>query len=417
MGRENPFTMTKLKAAEPDPAKRYDIADPHTPGLVLTVTPNGTKTYYWRRKLMGKVVRERIGAFDEVLIGDAQRRAAEFNAGKVKGIDPGEVRRAARRAMTVGQLWTMYREKHRTKRGTRKRDERGDLNRWTRHVAPAWGSRRIGSIEREDVVKLVEHIRENAGPVQANRVRSLLHGVFADAVKWRLVTVNPLAGTAKDLATKETPKKRFLSVSEMKRFLGALDDEPDRDLRDWCRLMLFTGQRGHTVFSMRWVDIDLREAVWTVPGEYMKAGRELAVPLAPAVVALLHERRPFVRASSPWVFPSRRAESGHMVKLRGAFSDLLDRAGIENLTPHDLRRTHASWALSVGVPLEIIGKALGHTEVGGVTSIYAQADIELVRVAVEKTVKAMLAAAAAPDGADGKLLAVVVPAWAREEAS
>ena len=57
---------------------------------------------------------------------------------------------------------------------------------------------------------------------------------------------------------------------------------------------------------------------------------------------------------------------------------------------------------------------LGHTPIGGVTSIYAQAGEHLVRLAVEKTVAAILRIAEADDQAGGaELLAFPLPAWAK----
>jgi hypothetical protein len=63
----------------------------------------------------------------------------------------------------------------------------------------------------------------------------------------------------------------------------------------------------------------------------------------------------------------------------------------------------------------VLGKALGHTPIGGVTAIYAQADLALVRLAVERTVDAILKVAEAPETEDaGKVLAFPRPAWAQE---
>jgi integrase len=92
-------------------------------------------------------------------------------------------------------------------------------------------------------------------------------------------------------------------------------------------------------------------------------------------------------------------------------------AEIAGVTPHDLRRTHATYGLAAGIPIEVLGKALGHTPIGGVTAIYAQADLALVRLAVERTVDAILKVAEAPEAEDaGKVLAFPRPVWAQEAA-
>jgi hypothetical protein len=67
-----------------------------------------------------------------------------------------------------------------------------------------------------------------------------------------------------------------------------------------------------------------------------------------------------------------------------------------------------TYAVGAGTPIEVISRLLGHTQPGGITAIYARVHTDLVRQAVEATVKAMLAIADAPeDKAD--VLAFPVP--------
>ena len=51
---------------------------------------------------------------------------------------------------------------------------------------------------------------------------------------------------------------------------------------------ILTAARSGEVRGATWAEIDLDAAVWTVPGERMKAGKEHRVPLSPAVVKLLN---------------------------------------------------------------------------------------------------------------------------------
>jgi integrase len=47
----------------------------------------------------------------------------------------------------------------------------------------------------------------------------------------------------------------------------------------------------------------------------------------------------------------------------------LSRIGVENATPHDLRRTAASHMTEMGIPRLVVSKVLGHSD-GTVTAIY-----------------------------------------------
>ena len=71
---------------------------------------------------------------------------------------------------------------------------------------------------------------------------------------------------------------------------------------------------------------------------------------------------------------------------------VLQRAGIEDLTPHDLRRSLGSRAAAGGESLVIIGKMLGHASLTS-TQIYARLYLEAIKSAVDKTVSTMLEAA------------------------
>ena len=55
---------------------------------------------------------------------------------------------------------------------------------------------------------------------------------------------------------------------------------------------ILTSARTGEVLGTRWPEIDLQQAVWTVPAARMNAGREHRVPPAPAAVALLPPNAP-----------------------------------------------------------------------------------------------------------------------------
>ena len=55
------------------------------------------------------------------------------------------------------------------------------------------------------------------------------------------------------------------------------------------RFTILTAARTGEVIGARWSEIDLKAAVWTVPGDRMKAGQEHRVPLSDAALAVLRE--------------------------------------------------------------------------------------------------------------------------------
>jgi integrase len=401
------FDLKTLADLKPR-AKRYEYRDPLTQGLVLRITPAGSKSFYWVRRDGPKVERVRLANLADVkVVEDVRQRARELNASLGRGEHPAEKLRALQNEMTFSELWAMYLSRHAQ---PNKRDWRQDEIRWGLHLRRALGSRPLSAIKRPDVVRLLERVKTNAGPTQANRVRALIHVMYEKAREWGLDLSNPVAGTARN---PEHAKERYLAPKELRAFIQAARDEPDADVRDFLLLLLLTGVRGHSLRAARWADLNLRDGVWNIPPESMKAGRPLVLPLAPAVVALLKQRREVQPPSCKFVFPSPHAAEGYLHQIpRKGWLRVLTAAGLEgvtpkgkrrrdavrrSVTPHTLRRCFATYAVGAGTPIEVIGRALGHTQPGGITAVYARVHPDLVRRAVEATVEAMLAIADSPE--------------------
>ena len=71
---------------------------------------------------------------------------------------------------------------------------------------------------------------------------------------------------------------------------------------------------------------------------------------------------------------------------------LLKRANIDNLRPHDLRRTLGSWQAITGSSSIVIGKSLGH-KCPSATAIYTRLHLDPVRKSMETATAAILNAA------------------------
>jgi integrase len=106
------------------------------------------------------------------------------------------------------------------------------------------------------------------------------------------------------------------------------------------------------------------------------------IPLIGEALEILNDRSWLKDSSIPWVFPSSDSKSGHLENIRAAWKRILDRAGLENLRIHDLRRTLASYQAIAGTSLLIIGKSLGHKSSQS-TAIYARLSNDPVREFME----------------------------------
>ena len=94
------FTKSKLHAIKPDPSKRLYFHDTETPGLGLTVTQKGSKSFfikYGRAKAARRVALTRddhsddfpaTSRFPELTVEQARKRAARVLLEKTQGTDP-----------------------------------------------------------------------------------------------------------------------------------------------------------------------------------------------------------------------------------------------------------------------------------------------------------------------------------------
>jgi hypothetical protein len=123
------------------------------------------------------------------------------------------------------------------------------------------------------------------------------------------------------------------------------------------RFAILTAARTGEAIGARWSEIDLPAAVWTIPPERIKAGREHRVPLSDAALAVLGEAAK-LRQDGPDapVFPAAR--SGKPLSNM-ALLMLLRRMGRDDLTAHGFRSTFRDWAAETGWPDDLAEAALG----------------------------------------------------------
>ncbi len=222
-----------------------------------------------------------------------------------KGNDPQAARQAARHEQTIKGLFDFWLDSHAK---LRNKGWPEDERRFNRYLKP-WASRKLSSIKKPDVQSLFSRVARDNGPYAANRLLALVRAMFNKAPDMGYVGTNPTAGVKK---FSEEKRDRFLQGDELPAFFRSLLEEPNEMLRDFVLLALLTGARRANVQSMAWVDLDLTARYWRIPET--KSGVPVVVPLVPAAVAILENRRQSTNGS-PWVFPSR-GKTGHIVETQ-----------------------------------------------------------------------------------------------------
>lgn len=393
MAQQIKFTNKAIEGL-PIPASRAEYADTETNGLRLRVTPTGVKTFSLLRRIKnGPMERLTLGRYPDIKTEQARSKAAALIGVIAGGANPAETKRAHRGELTFADFFNDYLERHAK---LKKRTWREDEQKYRDYLAKSLGSRKLSSIDRQDLAAIHTKLTRDGHPILANRVKDLMSSVFGRAVKWGLLDANPAKGIEDN---KEVSRDRFLRPGELPRLFAALAEEPNTTFRDFFLMALLTGARRANVRCMCWEDVDFQSGEWRIPET--KNGQPQRVPLVPEAVEILKARRDVVPADNAFVFPAARSDSklGHMSGERKAWLRILDRAGIEDVRIHDLRRTMGSWQARTGASMVVIGKSLGHKSLAA-TAVYARLDLDPVRQAMETATAAMMEASGLRKKAD-----------------
>ena len=244
------------------PDREVVVWDDALPGFGVRVKPSGVRSYIiqYRNRTTGVSRRLTIGQHGPLLTFEqAKKQARAVLADAMRGKDPVEDRRAARRAPSVADLAADYLERHAVpkKRPKSVRDDRAMLG---NIILPKLGGKKVGSIGRRDVETI--HVAMKDRPYQGNRVLSLLSKMFNLAVEWGWRSDNPAKGIER---YDEQKRDRWLSDAELRRLCGVLDQHPNTRAANAVRLQLLTGARLGEVLGSRKEDFDLERGVWTKP--------------------------------------------------------------------------------------------------------------------------------------------------------
>jgi integrase len=381
-------------------------------GFGVKVTPRGRRVYLYQyrfpRGRAGRTRRFTIGRHGDLTPDQARRRARVLAAAVAEGRDPyaeeAERRRRAEEEMTVARLAVAWLDSFEAQVRSGERSAR-TLNDYTavakRMLLPRLGRRRARSLTRRDVRQLKAALTEEHGLASANLALRALSAMLSHGLEIGRLESNPATGQGQ-FTTKR--RERFLSEVELARLGAALRRaeteglppapqergsyrDPDRALVPAypaavaaIRLLLLTGMRRGEVLDLRWTDLD-PERGEIVLRRHKTARRtgEKRIPVTPEVSEVLGAARAW--RTSVFVFPGHKP-GAHLVGLSKVWDRVRQAAGLRDVRLHDLRHTYASFGVSQGMALPLVGSLLGHAD-AATTARYAHLHDDPRRQAAE----------------------------------
>ena len=339
-----------------------------TDRAVASLRPREREYTVWDNLVAGLGVRVRpTGGRNYVLLEDAGRRSRRVSLGPVSLKTVAEVRREchARKAepdaadppRRVAPLFRDFVEgawKESHFEGYKPSTKKGVRYLLDRQLLPAFSAKPLDRIMPDQIGRWFNRFSRTA-PGNANHALDLLCGIMNFAIARGHINTNPAR------VVERNPRRaltRFLSRQEVARLHRVLDSQTRdsrREQAEIIRLLLLTGCRRSEILRLRWSEVD-RDRLVLADG---KTGPRI-VPLNTQARCVL-ERRP--RGESPFVFPSPRDPARPRSRNLAFWYRARREASIEDVRLHDLRHTHASHAVMNGVPVPVVSRLLGHSDV------------------------------------------------------
>lgn len=369
-----PLTALQIKASRPAD-KLYTLSD--TSGLSLLVHPNGGKYWHFRFYFHGRAARLSVGVYPNISLQEARERVAECRALLKQGIHPGVKRREEKRRQQEAGLNTFQRAaeywyQFKTDAGRSPATLKKIRDYLDKDLLPALGTKQLELITRGDCAKLQASIEKRGAFNVADKTRTWLKQIFAQAIARGLCDHNP-ASELHAIALTPPPTRHYphLHEHELPEFLQALSATSSRlPARVAAWMSLLTASRPGMVRFATWTEIDFETGTWTIPAARMKMRRDYISPLPHQLVALLIKLHQST-GRSRYLFPGNGAKVP--VISENTINLVFAQIGYKGrLVSHGTRHTASTLLREHGWQKDHVESQLAHVE-GGISGEYNQA--------------------------------------------
>ncbi|GAA3278943.1 tyrosine-type recombinase/integrase [Nesterenkonia halobia] len=244
------------------------------------------------------------------------------------------------------------------------------------HVLPRWGDARLADLHHEDIQTWVNELVDSGmagGTVR--KTFGVLNGVLTQAVKTKRLAMNPAADVM--LPRQDIKRRRYLSGVQVEALASAAGERAPI-----VHVLAYAGLRFGELAALKRGAVDparrrfrIEESVTEVDGQLVwsepKDHQRRSVPwpdfLDGEISASIEGK-----TDDDLLFPS---PSGGVLRVRNMrrawFDAAAAEAGFPGLTPHEMRHTAASLAVSAGASVLALQRILGHDKPSTTLDVYS----------------------------------------------
>lgn len=340
------LTPSFVKNAKAEPSRERSVYwDTAMQGFGLAVTSTGHRSWVVQYRTVGTSRRYTIKG--SLSLAKARKQARRLQGLVADGRDPVTEQRK-KKAETSNTFEAVARE-YLARDGKKLRSYRERERIFSKYVFPRLGSKQIDEVRRLDIVRMLDKIEDESGPVQADAVLAVVRKLFnwhaARSGEFKAPLVKAMGRAA---PAKERARKRILKDPELQAFWRAAEAFPGA-FGFLVRFILLSATRVREASNMTRREVS-GDDLWVIPAERHKSKQEFELPLSKAASALL-ATVPQIAGQPGWIFShdGKRPIGGFSKFKRKLDQKMLEelrkddsKAELEPWVLHDLRRTARS---------------------------------------------------------------------------
>lgn len=333
---------------------------------------------------------------------DAELFLAKTEVDKSRGayIDPSKSR------VLVGEWLDSWMESRSDWRPTSRERARGIVE---LHIKPQLGRYPLGALDHKTVQSWAGGLSRSQAPSSVRKIVNVLSGSLQMAVKDGRLPANPAHGL--NLPKVGKAPKRYLSHAEVRDLADAVDSLGKGMFRGetngyglLVRVLAYCGLRWGEASGLRVKDIDfergrleVQHTIVEVDGFQIdsepKDYESRSIPVPASLLAALANHVEGKEAGSPVFAAARGGWLRGRVFRRGWFDAAAEMIGQEGLTPHEMRHTAASLAISAGANVKAVQRMLGHASAAVTLDVYSDLfdnDLDAVSAALDLAIASIM---------------------------
>ena len=388
MAYHTEYAMALLTDTKARNIKADDGQLPHGGIVGLILIPTKTKGHgKWVLRYISPVTGKRrnagLGSYPETSIAEAGKIGTAMRAQLATGKDPLEEKKASANAPKLPDFRTAAHVVHAelSPGWKNKKHVQQWINTVSEYAIPTIGALPLDQIQPRHIAEVLRPIWISKAET-ASRLRQRLHAIMAWGWAHGHCVSNPVdvvdhllpQQPSKAVRLQHQPAMPWRDIPEF--VVKHLRSNTKGDLiRPMLELLILTAVRSGEIRGMRWKEIDLNNAVWTIPGERMKAKQPHRIPLSKRAIQIIERQ---TGLHEEFVFPTPRdnvmfsdmALTQFLRRIK-APSDTAERIA----TAHGFRSSFRDWCSENGFPRDLAERALAHTVANKVEAAYHRTDL------------------------------------------